>query len=128
MTKTERNLWVAILLAALAVFVLAAVGASAQCPSPPMSGDRIYTLLSIVDQEDPDNPGQRRVLVTPFRVNGPKVTFQPYNHNLPIVGQEWWLEEVLLKSCGDTGRTYNTIFSDGFESGDFAGWTGTIGG
>ena len=112
-----------ILLTALAILATSPINAG-DCPSPPMSGVRDYVLLSFVDQENPDLPGFKIILKTTFRVRNDKVHFEPYNHNLPIVGQQWWLGDQLLRSCGDTNRAM-TLFWDGFETGTTSRWSQT---
>lgn len=62
---------------------------------------------------------------------GPQVARLSLVEGYPI-GYEWWDADnrVLLKSCGDTDRAYpcKGIFEDGFESGNTAAWSSTIGG
>jgi hypothetical protein len=70
--------------------------------------------------------------------NGARYTYEVYPKDVPIghyrgdpsdvegepVGYEWWDANGtrLLKSCGDAGRVFPMIFSDGFETGDTSRW------
>jgi len=67
-------------------------------------------------------PDQRYVYETPpqFVPAGSTVSPGPYE-GYPV-GFEFYVDTVLLKSCGETIRGY-PFFADGFESGDFKAWT-----
>jgi len=93
-------------------------------------------LIAVFEHQDPARPGMRFTCQAPPQTLEPGEVARPGPYDACPIGFEWWHQppdfsfagDVLVKSCGDTGRLHPHLFSDGFESGNTAAWSSTIGG
>lgn len=111
-------------------------GAAAQpvpeCPITVSGGCASVFTITVYAHEDQSRPGMRYVYQADPQTLCPGFTARPgpfqgypigfeWHHVPPIFPPKKTTTEIL--SCGDTGRVFPPIFSDGFESGGTGAWT-----
>jgi hypothetical protein len=77
-------------------------------------------MVAIYDHEA--SPGIRYTYTAGPVIVPLAATVRPSEVEGEPIGYEWWVDGMVVKSCGDTDRAYTLIFSDGFESGDLRAW------
>jgi hypothetical protein len=132
--------------AILAWTLVLAAWIGAQTPDPPdcelrTTAAATIWLVSVFAHEDPANPGHRYIHTTDKLTIEPgevaRTCYQTGRQPAPCegwpIGFEWHWEipefskaSALVKTCGETGRIFPPIFSDGFETGNTSRWTRTV--
>lgn len=105
-----------------------------ECPLTVSDGAASVYLVAIWAHEDPNNLGMRYTVQAQPQTLEPGQVATPTYEGYPI-GFEWHhvppifptsKTATIVKSCGDTGRVFPPVFSDGFEGGDTSRWTRSV--